>query len=103
MQGCRGGEVVFLGQWEEGTGSVTGLKTSSGRGRVSSDAETLGLRTLHPFTSQPLMRGVGEWGTGVVGGMLESAPSGNADGVPPPPSPQSAVASTQRHMAPPSC
>lgn len=42
------------------------------------------------------MRGVGEWGTGVVGDMLESAPSGNADGGPPP-SLQSAVASTQRH------
>lgn len=67
MQECRGGEVVFLGQWEEGTGSVTGLKTSSGGG-CTLQMQKLWLRTLHPFTSQPLMRRVGERGMGVVGG-----------------------------------
>lgn len=81
MQG-RGGSIsgpVGRRNWK-----YHGIKNILRRRLYSSDAETLGLRTLHPFTSQPLMRGVGEWGTGVVGDMLESAPSGNADGGPPP-------------------
>lgn len=51
MQGCRGGEVVFLGQWEEGTGSITGLKTSSGGGCTLQMQKLSGLEHSIYFTA----------------------------------------------------